>query len=245
MKRLSMKALVVAATLGCACQAVAVQYIDGNSAKSTASISDSEPTRVSIEGSKIRSIQTTKGEIDYQKDDENGQIFLTPKVKKNISLFVNSESGRNYLLTLKPSKQEADSIVIREAAAQSDAVMQAQRYEQTRQRDAVRNSEPYTSGVKRFIYGIANKQEEEFGITCSIDGESVPLWNEVVFIKKRTCTDGVLTGFEFVLSNATSSMMVLEEQEFFKKNVIAVALDKLQIAPDESTRVFVISGGLQ
>jgi hypothetical protein len=40
-------------------------------------------------------------------------------------------------------------------------------------------------------------------------------------------------------------MMVLEEQEFFKKNVIAVALDKLQIAPDESTRVFVISGGLQ
>ena len=79
MKRLSMKALVVAATLGCACQAVAVQYIDGNSAKSTALISDSEPTRVSIEGSKIRSIQTTKGEIDYQKDDENGQCQMKCK----------------------------------------------------------------------------------------------------------------------------------------------------------------------
>ena len=230
-------------SLGLSLPAMAIQYVDANEGSpKNVEISNKELTRISIEGGRIARMQFTDDEIDYKKDDALGEIYITPMVKKPISAFVIAESGKNYLLVLKPTNKPADSIMIREGLVRDQAAMQAAQFAKERKNAIARNSEAYMSAVKKFIYGMATGDLGD-DISKSISGEQVPLWNESLLIRTARYTTPDLYGQSFTLSNVSSSPMVLEEQEFYKKNVIAVAIRQLVLQPGEQTELFVVSAG--
>jgi hypothetical protein len=82
-----------------------------------------------------------------------------------------------------------------------------------------------------------------YDINCSVSGEEVPLWKEAVLIRKSRCSTPNLNGQIFVLHNVSSSPMVVEEQEFYKKTVIAAAIRKQMLNPNEETEVYVVFAG--
>jgi conjugal transfer pilus assembly protein TraK len=246
MKNNLMKKMCVLLVLtGASAISHAVQYVDATegSAK-TVMVSSKELTRIAIEGGKILKVQVTRGEIESNKDNENGEIYLKPLVKKSINVFVVSEGGKNYLLTLKPSDMPADSIVIREAALNNQRADLEERNAREQRRAIARNSEAYMSAVKKFIYGMATGNLGD-DITKTISGEQVPLWDEALLIRTARYNTPDLFGQSLTLNNTSSSVMVIEEQEFYKKGVVAVSIKQLVLQPGEQTEIFVVSGASQ
>ncbi|TDR30283.1 TraK domain-containing protein [Hydromonas duriensis] len=237
---ITIKRLAAAFVLCASLTAQAVQYVSSETENAHVDISKTDFTRLTIEGGRIQSIQTIKDELDSKKDEASNEWYILPKVNKPISVFVSSKAGKTYLLTLKPIAKSADSIVIRESV-QDTQNLQRERREQLRAME--RASESYMASQKRFMYALSHHAgSDDNELTCQINGENVPFWNEAMLIKRRTCSDGSLTGYEYTLTNISNAQMVLEEPEFFKKNVTAVAIERLVLAPDESTTVYVVSG---
>ena len=54
--------------------------------------------------------------------------------------------------------------------------------------------------------------------------------------------NGVLMGEEYYMTNITSKTLVIREQEFYRNNVLAVSVDKLNLEPNETTIVYVVRG---
>ena len=239
--------LLIASILTCTAWAVqATQYVTSDTAQ--LNISNNENTRLVAEGGRILSIQVTNKELAVKQIEleKGNEAYIRPLVNKTITIFVNTETGRNYMLMLKPSNRPPESIVIKDTAADNQAQLQnmetQQELQALRKRSIARNTEPYVRSIKRFVYGMAEGGDNS-ELTCSVDGSEVPLWNGALFIRKRTCSDGELYGQEFDLVNTSNTKMVLEEQELYKKNVLAVAIEQHILMPQQATKVIVVTGG--
>ena len=70
----------------------------------------------------------------------------------------------------------------------------------------------------------------------------VPLWNEARFVLVRTL-EGALLGEKYQLTNVSSSRMVIDERELYRRGVLAVMVDSLELEPGEATNVMVVLEG--
>mgnify|MGYP003587864819 CR=1 FL=1 len=222
--------------------AFATQYVDASDASGQRlNISDKELTRIAIDGGYITNLKAVKGEADTQKDTANGEVYLRPLVKKPINIFVKSEAGRSYLLILNPMKMGADNIIIREGAWAQKKQYDANQALQRERKSLQRNSESYTSAVKKFMYGMATNSMMD-DISCSIAGEEVPLWKEAILVRKSRCSTENLSGQIFSLHNVSNQTMVIDEQEFYKKGVIAVAIKQHTLNSNDETEIYIVFG---
>lgn len=223
--------------------AQATEYVDAqeNTAK-VVEVSKKDLTRISVEGGSIVNAKYMDGELDVQTENSNGQLYFKPLVSKPISIFITSDNGRNYLLTLRPNaKKSADSIVIREKTTlQGDQISQMRQVQLEEERLA-RNSATYETRVQEFVAEMAVRRDNS-EISCAPAGEEVPLWQEALLIRKERCSTSNLQGQVFTLSNVSNRPMVLAEQEFYKKNVIAVAIRQLELQPNEQTEIYIVFG---
>ena len=212
-----------------------------------ATISSNAMSRISIEGGTVINVGYLEEELELEWDKVAGQIYVTPVTgKKNINLFVTSSSNKTYLLNLNTTGKMADSIVIREKSAQ---IEQLQKFQQTQARipQAVSNKQDnYIRSIKAFLIAIANNNTAGFGVQVTPSYAEVPLWKEVLFIRKNRYAAADLYAESYTITNITKQPIVLAEQEFYKARVLAVAIRKQQLAPGEQTEVFIISsnGGL-
>ena len=205
-------------------------------------VSGKDWNRISIEGGYIKEVHVSKQEASAQKDEVNGVVFIKPLVKKPVSIFVTSENKRNYVLVLKSADILAEKVIIREGIVKDQQMYETALAIKTQRESIARNSEAYMTAVKRFIYGLASNELGD-EISCSVSGEEVPLWKEAILIRKSRCSTPNLNGQIFVLHNISSTPMVVEEQEFYKKSVIAVAIRKQLLSPNEETEIYVVFDG--
>ena len=75
--------------------------------------------------------------------------------------------------------------------------------------------------------------------------QPVELWAEARFILMRAFEGRGLAGERYVLTNVSKEPMVLAEEEFDREggDVLAVSIENQNLAPGESTNVFVIRDG--
>lgn len=220
----------------------AAQFVDASeTVTQTVTVSNKDYNRISIDGGYIKEVNVSKTEADTKKDEDNGVVYIKPLVKKPVTIFVTSENKRNYVLVLKPSDIAAEKVIIREGVVRDQQKYEAEQAIKAQRESIARNSEAYMSSIKRFVYGMAtNEMGDE--ISCSVSGEEVPLWKEAILIRKSRCSTPNLNGQIFVLHNVSSSPMVVEEQEFYKKTVIATAIRKQVLNPNEETEIYVVFG---
>ena len=92
--------------------------------------------------------------------------------------------------------------------------------------------------IKRVLLSLQSDTEAE--MEARVANEIVPLWTEALFVLTRVI-DGPLKGEKYLLTNTSANAMVLDERELYRRQVIAISIAKPQLAPRETTEVFVIS----
>lgn len=202
-----------------------------------AQISRHSLSRVSIDGGRIANVKWIDEELEIEKDAEAGQIYVRALTGKPASLFVTSDEGKTYLLVLAPTAKQSDSIVINYRSQQESLTRQASGT--SRVQALSTNSGSYVRAIKQLMVGMINGHAGSLGTQMSNQYETIPLWNEVLFVKKSQYLAADMVGESYTLTNVSSSVLTIREQEFFKKGVLAVTVIKQSLQPGESTDVYV------
>ena len=196
----------------------------------TAMVSRSEPNLIRIEGRKIRRIQGVEGEFQVSPDKDTGVAYLKPTTDKPVlSLFIADDAGRHWKITLKVAEIPAETIVIRD------------RSRLHQEAKAFASDESRNTAIRRVLMALARDAEPEDMIARDTL-EIVPLWNEARFVLVRTL-EGTLVGEKYQLTNVSKTRMVIDERELYRRGVLAVMVESLELEPGEATQVMVVLEG--
>jgi len=220
-------ALLLAMPAAWALQTVDVS--DGNS--HLVKISAKEMSRLAVEGGKIRRLDYVDGEMEAKKDDDAGDFYILPLVKKPINVFVKTASGQTHALILQPTDMPLETIILREP--------------RRRDSDAGRSGSGSTlaagsleGAVKRLMIAMARGDSStEFEVGAI--NQEVGLWNEARFVLLQRYVGQSLVGEHYRLTNVSRSIMRLAEQELYKQGVVAISIENQVLNPGESTEVFI------
>ena len=222
-----MNKILSIALLAASCSVNAAQVLVGKPDDTlTASVSRSEPTLIRIDGHRVRRIFGAEGEFAITADKDAGTAFIKPSTDKpTITLFVSDENGRTWKLLLAVTDGPSDSITIKGRSTGNPVQPQG--------KDAPRNQQ-----IKRVLLALQSDSETDMDVRAT--NEIVPLWTEALFVQTKV-VNGPLKGEKYQLTNTSESPMVIDERELYRRQVVAIAVGKPQLAPGEHTEVFVIS----
>ncbi|WP_426078223.1 type-F conjugative transfer system secretin TraK [Janthinobacterium sp. PSPC3-1] len=229
-------------------------------------ISAREPTRIRIDGEKIVDVVgnmysssnclakpveaatqvqqagtasiNPSGQFTLACNLARGEIYLQPiGTAPVVNLFVSSNTA-TYSLRLSRADVPADTIVIvdkspRRTSGQAGAPL-----------PAAARSASYVRSLKAMLIAMAADRPPA-DIQMETRDDPQLLWAEAEMKLVRLFTGRGLTGETYLLKNISSAPLVLAEQEFDREdgNVLAVAIEHLNLRPHDSTRVYVIRSG--
>jgi len=211
--------------------AFAGQTLDGSPDDGLiATMSRSEPNLIRIEGRKIRRIQGVEGEFQVTPDKDSGVAYVKPAADKSfLTLFVADDAGRHWKLNIKVADVPAETIVIRD------------RSRLRHEPKAFVADESRNAAIRRVMLALARDAEPEDMIAKDVL-DIVPLWNEARFVLVRTL-EGALVGEKYQLTNVSKQRMVIDERELYRRGVLAVMVETLELEPGESTQIMVVLEG--
>ena len=194
----------------------------------TGKISIKEVTRISVSGGKIQKWFFNEGELILEKDVENGQLFVRPtKSIKPVNIFIVDNLGRTYTLLLEPTDIPAESIVIKDRLAKHSAPSRIER------------TGSFSKVIKNMILAMATDSTPS-GIEVREMHKDIMLWRESKFTLNRLHIGKSIVGERYLLKNVSQKTMVVAEQELFKRGILAVSIENMNLAAGESTNVFIV-----
>lgn len=234
------KALVLVGLL-CAVPAWALQTVeikpDGTA---TARISLKETSRIKVDGQPIVDLfgavyspDNVAGELMVAPDPASGEMYVMPSAMarqgKPINIFVKTERA-TYTLLLTPVDIPSETVILNDrltkASSQAGPAPTGEAPDWLRQ-------------IKNMMLVLTGDAPPPGYVAVQV-GKAVGLWQEARFLELRRVTHRRLTGSVFDLTNVSETPMVLDEREFFDAGVVATGIVKTRLAPNESTRVYVI-----
>lgn len=195
-----------------------------------ANFSREEMTRIAIQDGRITNMHFPEGALTVVKDDEQGYALIRARDDKPVSLVLTSSSGQTHSIYLTPTTMGMDTILIKE-------------------RKVPTKSSPGTEGaranaqdksVKRLMLAMARQETDLQDFLVEPANTDLDLWRETHFRLLDKYTGPDMVGYRFVLTNVSGTQVRLGEQEFYKRGVVAIAIDRHVLAPGEKTHVFVI-----
>lgn len=222
------KHLLLAVLLGASAQVFALQIVDtveGHNA--FVKVSEKETTLLRIEHAKITGMVFTDGELIVDKNEANGSAYIRPGIKgKPINLRVESSSGLLHNLILQVNDIPQEDVVLREPAKETTELPAGT---------------SYTNQIKALIVGMADGETTRFNFQKKM--VPIALWENTSFMLVATYKARMMVGEKYELTNTGKTQMRMVEQEFYRKGVVAVGIEKMILEPGEMTRVFVVRGG--
>lgn len=226
--------------------AFALQEFDiANNGEITAVVSDYDVSRITIANSRIDNVTLSSKQLKVDTDDKTGQIYVHP-IKPNkstvstikignmkaqaitgstVNMFVTDVEGRTYTLRLRLQSVPSETILIRPLRGASGSVG---------------GSTDFTNQVVTMIEDMYLDRKNDDGYVVSEEDTKIKLWKEVNFMLYKTYTDNRFVGSVFILQNISGKEITLAENQFWKPNTVAVAIEKPVLANRELTKVFVI-----
>lgn len=160
-------------------------------------------------------------------DGSTGEVYLRPTdPSRTVNLFLTTDSGKTYTLLLQPADIPATNIVIKELARPEASAN-------------TKTSADFRRYVRDIIVGMA-KDNQLLGMDLQEVGAKVPLWTNTVFVLEKKYKGQDYIGEKYTLTNKSGRSMVLSESEFYRDGIIAVSVEKMQLANDATTNVFVV-----
>lgn len=208
-----------------------VEPVEGHNA--FVKISTKETTRIVIEGAKIRSLVATDGELAVEKDEERGQLFIRPLVVgKPINARVISSSNATYNLVMQPIDVPQEDIIIKEP------------FERRAQKESDRSNRKgsvggLTSTVKGLMTAMA-MEEPPSSVDARATNQELTLWENTKFVMTGVYSERELVGEKYRLTNTGKTPIRMVEQEFYRRGVVAIAIENMVVDSGQSTNVYVI-----
>lgn len=78
------------------------------------------------------------------------------------------------------------------------------------------------------------------GVEIRETTEKIGLWKDSWLVLQRLYLATNIVGEKYLLTNAGVSAMTMAEQELFRKGVLAVSIENMNLAPGETTNIFVV-----
>jgi len=204
-------------------------------------ISANQFSRIAVEGGRIVSFVVSPEDLEYKEEPALGQVFVAPRRpgQKSISAFVVTDTNTTHALVLEPRDVPLQTIIIREQrrakAAEADT--------RPVSRQTVERASSYDTALKRLVLAMARGERPPEFTVQDAGNQLVPLWREVRFVLVSIYRGRSLTGEFYRLTNVSNAPIRLAEQELFKEGVSAVSIELHELAPGQTTDVFVIKGG--
>lgn len=233
-------ALALAGLL-CAAPAWALQKLEVKpDATATARIALKETSRIKVEGSAIVDVfgsvyspDNPAGELMVAPDAASGELYVMPSAMavpgKPVNIFVKAGKA-TYTLLLTPVDIPSETVILNDRMTQTSSQAES---------PPTGEAPDWLRQIKNMMLVLTGEATPPGYLSVSV-GKPVGLWQEARFFEMRRVTHRRLTGSVFDLTNVSAAPMVLDEREFFDAGVVATGIAKTQLAPNESTRVYVI-----
>ena len=229
-KSLSLAAILAVASLN-ANALQTVEPVEGHN--SFVKISAKETTRIAIEGGKIRSLIGTDGELTVEKDEERGQVFVRPVVlNKPINVRLIAASGATYNLVMQAVDIPQEDVIVRESFAARTA------------NSVVGSNKKGASGgmaktVRTLVAAMA-LEEPPSSADFHPANQEFALWENTRFVMTAVYNERELVGEKYTLTNTGKTPIRLVEQELYRKGVVAVAIENMQLEAGQATNIYVV-----
>lgn len=206
-----------------------VEPVEGHNA--FVKISAKETTRIAVEGGKIRSMFATDGELTVEKDEDRGQLFIRPVIlDKPINIRLVASSGATYNLVMQAVDIPQEDIIIREPfAAKTKSAG-------TGKREVGSN---LTRTVRKLVAAMA-LEEPPNSVDFRTTNQEFALWENTRFVMTGKYVERDIVGEKYVLTNTGKSTIRLVEQELYRKGVVAVAIENMQLDAGQTTNIYIL-----
>lgn len=170
--------------------------------------------------------------------DPDGEFYLKPMPGQVLPVKLDVKTDRGTVgLLLQPAETIGETLTLRVSGSPAKATAN----------DAATTgkSSAYVRSIKALMLAMASPEMagELPGQALPGGGEVVSLWQEARFVLKARYEAGGLIGESYELTNVSGQPMVVDEREFFKPGVGAVSVMRLNLAPGQSTAVWIVRQG--
>ena len=234
-RRLTIQLLLILLWSGSAAAAERVEVRDGSVA--SAQISAHEANRLVIRNGRIHKVWGAEGKASLKADADTGQVYLLPDegwTRQPFSLFVQDENGGVYTLSLTPANIPAETVMLVRADKTASV--------DTRKAQAWETSQPYEETLVALIKGMASGQTPDGYARTRLHHE-FHLWQETNLVLTDRYTGSRLDGEVYAITNVTKKPLRLSEHEFYRPGVLAVSLDKHDLAAGATTTIYLVVRG--
>lgn len=202
------------------------------------SVSATQPSRIAVDGAKILSAVYDETELSLTPDKDNGQVFVRPLAQRPVSLFLVTNAG-TYSLVLEPKDLVGQNILLKADARRQNAMPPRSEDGWASMWRSAERRGGREAAIKRVVLALAQR-EDKGDVSVRTVAEAVPLWRETEFIRIAVAEGAGLRGELFRLRNISRQPLHLSEGELYKPGVVAVAIDKHALQPDDSTDVWIV-----
>jgi conjugal transfer pilus assembly protein TraK len=227
--------------------AMAQQFIDADDTSLLlGKISVKDNTRIKVENDKITRLIGRDLYDEKQNPDGKVMAFINPNGEAYLgsenqrtpfNVFVITEKS-SYNVLLTPLDIPGDTLVLRDRQATRKALAANQT---TQSGDVAGRSPSHLRTLKTLMLAMLNGQAEA-GMSWKDLNQPILLWQGTDFILQRQLIGRNEVGEVFKLTNTSTQLMTLTEQEFYTDGVLAITLDQALLQPRESTLIYIIRG---
>lgn len=205
-----------------------VPVTDGTEVSVT--VSANTLNRLAVENDRITTVKGITGQFQLDKDTELGQVFIQPIAtdkQELIHLFLLTEKGHTYPLSLSLQEGPAESILLMPVEQKSTLWEQSSSYETL---------------IRTVIQAMHNQTAlEGFAVENAKKRLSVPNLKHATVIQLQTYKGTQLAAFVLEVRNTSKAEMTLTESLFYRKGIRAVSIVNPILSPGSKTQVYVVN----
>ncbi len=197
----------------------------------TANISATSLNRITVQGDRISAIKGTAGQFHLEKDLSVGQIFIqptSPEDKAPIHVYITTEKGHTYSLTLLGSDMPAESIILTGPNNQTGVA----NWDKTASYEAV---------IVNMIKALHNKEMLEGFSPSEVTKNTYKIKGLLV----KSCDSYLghkLQGLGYEIENISDEELNIKESDFYKPGIRAISILNTSLAPQGKTKLYVVRG---
>ena len=192
------------------------------------SVSSNTLNRLAVQNDRIMTVKGITGQFQLDKDGESGQVFIKPIAtdkQELIHLFLLTEKGHTYPLSLSLNEGAAQSILLMPMEPEPTQWEQSSSYETL---------------LRTLLKAMHNQTPVEGFIVNKIKTQ-IPIIKQAKINYLQTYTGKQLQGHVLEVTNTSEEELVLTEQLFQLNGVRAVSILNPILSARAKTRVYVVN----
>lgn len=187
------------------------------------SVSADGPNRVAVADRKIVNAIYDQTLLEVQTDEITGQIFVFPRTKAPVALFLTTDRNETHSLTLVPDARMSQEIILG-----SRSIKEPESYKRPSTSLPVETASDIDTTLKNLIVALARNELPVSMTATNRCGDNC----------LRRFIGEEISGEVLVYKNKTSSHIALSERLFYEAGILAVAIENTELAAGQSTRVY-------